>query len=88
LRVQGGGGAIYEACLVETNVWRIKTALIVQQKNLLTMITFGNSLNLKNPSLEYPTACCKFDSCGSHLTVAGHVTKVLFSVIIEHLNEV
>ena len=43
---------------------------------------------MKNPSLEYATACCKFDSCGSHLTVVGHVTNVLFSVISGHLNNV
>ena len=37
------------------------------------MIKFRNSYNLKAPYLEYPTACCKFDSCGSHLTIAGPV---------------
>jgi len=42
------------------------------------MIKFRNSLNFKTPYLWYPTACCKFDSCGSHSTVAGHVTRVYF----------
>ena len=38
-----------------------------------------NSLKLKKkPYLEYPTAYCKLDSCGSHSTVAGHVTSVNF----------
>ena len=54
------------------------------------MIKFRKYLNLKTPSLEqaYPTACCKYDSCGSHLTVAGHMTNVLFSLISGHLNNV
>jgi len=49
------------------------------------MIKFRNSFNLKKTSLENPSACCKFDSCGSHLTVAGHATNVFFW---GHLNNV
>ena len=45
---------------------------------VFTMIKFMNSFNLKIADLEYPTECCKFDSFGSHLTVAGHVINVFF----------
>ena len=39
-----------------------------------------DSLNLKNPSVEYPTACCEFDSCVSR-------DKCLISVSSCHLNK-
>jgi len=66
---------IYETCLLETKVWLNKTARFVQQTFLLTMIKFRNSLTWKSRSLECPTACGE-NSCGSHLTVAVHVTNV------------
>jgi len=37
-----------------------------------------NILICKSLSIEYQTAWCKFDSCGSHLTVPGHVINVYF----------
>ena len=74
---------INHACFFETKVWRNKNALHVQQIIPLNyMIKFRKSFNLKKKLyLEYLTACCKFDSCGSR-------NKCLFSVFRCHLNNV
>jgi len=69
---------INEACLFETKVWWNKTELIVQQIIPPYYDEIQDFLNLKTPFFEYPTASCKFDSCGSHLTVAGLVTNGYF----------
>jgi len=44
------------------------------------MIKFRNSLNLRQMSLAYPTACCQFDSLGHEVSSKQcyNQTKLLF----------
>jgi len=69
---------------------RKTTALIVQQiippyyDKIQDFLKFGK----KTVSIEYPTACGKIDSCGSHLIGGGSRDKYLFSMIRGHLNNV
>ena len=68
-----------DACFFKRKVWRNKSALIVEQMAPPNFDKIQEFFYFEKP--HYPTACCKFDSCGSR-------DKCLFSVLRCHLNNV